>query len=246
MTDGKKSSSSNGDSLENDTGFILVEIVSALNVPNVDHRKEPDPFVVVEMAGRPVHQTDVLYNTHFPIWSLECGSLFLLETAKDKYVQFILKEYESWRQDPTLGTLELSLEEMKQGKGNRREFPLIVPQHVLDLTQSIKATIVRKVSFQQSPTSIIASVAYCRISTTRLGWFCDSNQPRPRMLNSFKHFRRKKPESMPTKRICRRFPQRNNNRQCKASDCRPLTSGGPIYLHARNPVPERTVWTPFW
>ena len=156
MTDGKKSSSSNGDSLENDTGFILVEIVSALNVPNVDHRKEPDPFVVVEMAGRPVHQTDVLYNTHFPIWSLECGSLFLLETAKDKYVQFILKEYESWRQDPTLGTLELSLEEMKQGKGNRREFPLIVPQHVLDLTQSVKATIVRKVSCQQihHPTSI--------------------------------------------------------------------------------------------
>ena len=131
---------------DTETGFILVEIVSAVNVPIVDRTKQPDPFVTVEMSGRQVHQTEVLYDTQFPIWSLENGSLFLIPTSTDKYVHFILKEYESWRRDPTLGFLELSIEEMKKGKGLRKEFPLVVPQNVRDMTQSAKATIVRKVS----------------------------------------------------------------------------------------------------
>ena len=125
---------------------ILVEIVSALNVPNVEKKqKEPDPFVVVEMAGQQVHKTDVLYNTQFPIWSLECGSLFLVDPTVDQTVTFVLKEYESWRKDPTLGFLVLPIDEMKKGKGKRREYPLVVPQNVIDLTQSEKRTIVRKV-----------------------------------------------------------------------------------------------------
>jgi C2 domain len=139
---------SNGSPTFHETNYILVEIVSALNVPIVDYSKEPDPFVVVEIGGKLIHQTDVLYDQEFPIWSLECGSLFLVDvTSRDKYVRFSLKEYETWRRDPTLGTLDISIEEMKYGKGDRLEFPMIVPQHVADLTKSVKTTIVRKVRY---------------------------------------------------------------------------------------------------
>ncbi|CAB9505695.1 expressed unknown protein [Seminavis robusta] len=153
---------------DQDTGFILVEIVSALNVPNVDHLKEPDPYVVVSMGGEEkiIHQTEVLWNTEFPIWSLESGSHFLVPIAgpagrpgdnntttaeeqdappaKDAPVHFKLMEYEGFRADPVLGTLDISMKVLLEGKGKRREFPFVVPQHIEEITQSVHKTIVRK------------------------------------------------------------------------------------------------------
>lgn len=192
MIDDSRSSTTNGRnndfnaSHNEDTGFLLVEIVSALNVPNVDGNKRPDPFVTVEMAGRQVHQTDVLRKTQFPIWSLERGSLFLLDSRTCKYALFVLKDYETWRSDPTLGTLELSVDEMRNGTGKRREFPLLVPQQVVDLTKSVKATIVRKVRDGMCDHRVDALLAkYSSVSSPmaiytvsiRLALYFDLSQP---------------------------------------------------------------------
>lgn len=106
---------------------ILVEVVSALNVPRFYKNKEPDPYVTASLGGVQIHETAVLYKTDFPIWSLELSAFFLVQAETDEDVVFCLKEYEMFRGNPTLGTVEISVQEMLQGKGDRQEFPLEVP-----------------------------------------------------------------------------------------------------------------------
>ena len=154
---------------EEDTGKLLVEIVSALNVPNVDGSGEPDPFVVVcDTKGEILHQTAVLYNAEFPIWSLECGSLFLVDTSQRSIV-FLLKEHQRLRSDPTLGTLELEMEELVKCTGQRIEYPLVVPQNIVDMTKSMQSTIVRKVSYSQNCSATFCNILLL-IITNRPDW----------------------------------------------------------------------------
>ena len=145
MIDARATINNNGEE-NSETRFVLVEIVSALNVPNLSTDKKPDPYVSVKVGDRDVHRTNPLMNTQFPIWSLDTGSMFLLESANAPHVhvQFRLKEYESFRTNPTLGTLDISMKEMLAGTGSRKEFPLEIPQRVLDLYGTPKL-IMRKV-----------------------------------------------------------------------------------------------------
>jgi C2 domain len=101
--------------------YILVEIVSALNLPNVSQRGDPDPWVTVFMRGEEVHRTKVLHNTYFPIWTLESGSLFLLKIPhqdqrhldpKTTSVSFVLREYDVLRPDRAIGTVDITLQEL--------------------------------------------------------------------------------------------------------------------------------------
>lgn len=166
MIDASAANNTNNNGEENAiTGFVLVEIVSALNVPNVSTDKKPDPYVSVKVGDQDVHRTDPLINTQFPIWSLDTGSMFLLESAVENsqhvHVQFRLKEYESFRSNPTLGTLEISMKELLEGTGARKEFPLEVPQRVLDLYRTPKL-IRRQVSCMISCLSLICvGCLYC-------------------------------------------------------------------------------------
>lgn len=97
---------------------ILVEVVSALYVPSMDKFSDADPFVCVSMGARQIHQTKVIYNNPNPIWTLETGSLFLIECneqevnpKKDK-VTFTLKDYDMVQKATVFGSVEILLKDM--------------------------------------------------------------------------------------------------------------------------------------
>lgn len=103
---------------------VLVEIVSALRVPSMDARSDSDPYVIVSVGGKEVHRTKVLYNNSNPIWTIDNGSLFLLDlergpkghsktvNLKTAKVTFILKDYDATQRDATLGTVEIKLKDL--------------------------------------------------------------------------------------------------------------------------------------
>jgi len=120
-------SSFGGSHTNGDTNLVLVEIVSALNVPCV-HNQDPDPYVTVSFLTRggedeekhvqEVHRTSVLKGTPYPVWTVQNGSLFLLpiptmeDGGAEPRVSFVLKEYDTMLVDATLGTLEMPLQRM--------------------------------------------------------------------------------------------------------------------------------------
>ena len=106
--------------MDDDTKRILVEIVSALHVPSPDLFSDADPYVSVTMGDKELHQTKVLYNNPNPIWTVETGSLFLIEYDENQVnpttqtkVSFLLQDYSMIQKPKVLGTLQLSLKDLK-------------------------------------------------------------------------------------------------------------------------------------
>ena len=103
---------------------VLVEIVSALRVPSMDARSDSDPYVIVSVGGKEIHRTNVLHNNPNPIWTIDNGSLFLLDlqkglegksntvNLKTAKVTFTLKDYDATQRDATLGTVEIKLKDL--------------------------------------------------------------------------------------------------------------------------------------
>ena len=121
---------------------VLIEIVSALRVPSMDVRSDSDPYVTVSVGrrrggGKEIHRTKVLYNTPNPIWTIDSGSLFLLDLdhrdregggdsdnnnndtsetggidLKTSIVTFTLKDYDATQADAILGKVEIKLQDL--------------------------------------------------------------------------------------------------------------------------------------
>ena len=97
---------------------ILVEIVSALYVPSPDLFSDADPYVSVCMRDKKLHRTKVIYNNTNPIWTLETGSLFLIEYDKNEVnpnksrITFMLKDHDMVQKPKLLGTLHILLRDL--------------------------------------------------------------------------------------------------------------------------------------
>lgn len=97
---------------------VLVEIVSALRVPSMDANSDSDPYVKVMMGNKKIHETKEINNNSNPIWTLETGSLFLIELEKDNEdldtvtVSFVVMDHNRARGNTALGSVEVKLKDM--------------------------------------------------------------------------------------------------------------------------------------
>lgn len=79
---------------------ILIEIVSANNLP-ISDLISADPYVVVHMNGKKIHRTKAISKNLDPIWTLDTGSLFLLQMSPDDFFRassgmlFVVKDFDT-------------------------------------------------------------------------------------------------------------------------------------------------------
>ena len=110
---------------------ILVEIVSASKLPAIE-LTPTDPYVIVRMGGKEIHRTDYIARNTDPIWTLDQGSLFLLEMSPEEFfscsggMSFVVKDYDALGSNPTLGNVTIPLHALLDGKGKRNSYPLEV------------------------------------------------------------------------------------------------------------------------
>ena len=111
---------------------ILVEIVSAKGLPAADLLSS-DPYVVVRMGGVEIHRTSVISKSLNPIWTLKTGSLFLIQKTPEQFFSctsgciFAIKDYDAVGSNEALGTVTVPLEDILDGKGERKEY-LVEPE----------------------------------------------------------------------------------------------------------------------
>jgi hypothetical protein len=103
---------------------LLVEIVSAIDIPVADIYSS-DAYVIVRMGGKEVHRTGVISKSLDPIWTLNSGSLFLLQMTPEDYfscaggMSFTVKDYDAVGANEILGRVTLKLDELLDGTGQR-------------------------------------------------------------------------------------------------------------------------------
>jgi hypothetical protein len=108
---------------------LLVEIVSASNLPVADMFTS-DAYVVVHMGGNEIHRTKVISSDVDPIWTLDKGSLFLLQMSPEQFfsstggMSFVVKDFDSLGSNELLGNVTLPLDKLLEGTGERTEFVL--------------------------------------------------------------------------------------------------------------------------
>ena len=112
--------------------WALVEIVSALRVPKAaaadcgTKSGASNPYVIVTVAGKEMHRTDVCYSDPNPVWTIKTGSLFLLELNKDDdgggdkkkvdpttaTVTFTINDCDATTEHQTVGTVKINLKDL--------------------------------------------------------------------------------------------------------------------------------------
>lgn len=109
---------------------LLVEIVSGSDIP-VGDVFSTDAYVVARMMGKEVHRTAVISNSLDPIWTLKSKSLFLLQMSPEQFfsstggMTFTLKDYDSLGSNELLGRVNVQLDELLQGTGERTGYEII-------------------------------------------------------------------------------------------------------------------------
>lgn len=112
---------------------LLVEIVSAVRLPVAD-LNSTDAYVSVYLGKDELHRTDQIPNTLNPIWTIDTGSLFLLEMTPERFfssgvgLSFAILDYDVLGQDDLLGVVYVSQEELLEGTGERVEYPVILEE----------------------------------------------------------------------------------------------------------------------
>jgi Ca2+-dependent lipid-binding protein len=115
-----------------DTINLLVEIVSAIDIPVADVFSS-DAYVIVQMSGKEVHRTGVIPKNLDPIWTLDSGSLFLLQMTPEDFfscaggMTFRVKDYDALGANEVLGRVTVQLDELLKGTGERNGY-VIVPE----------------------------------------------------------------------------------------------------------------------
>lgn len=118
---------------------ILVEIVSANNLPVAD-LSSSDAYVIVRFNGKEIHRTKVVSNSLDPIWSLRTGSLFILEMTPEEFFSassgmvFVIKDYDSVGSNEILGLVNVSLEDILNGTGERIGYDVVPPKPNEDMS----------------------------------------------------------------------------------------------------------------
>lgn len=109
---------------------LLVEIVSAIDIPVADVYSS-DAYVIVRMGGKEVHRTGVISKSLDPIWTLNSGSLFLLQMTPEDFfscasgMSFTVKDYDAVGSNELLGRVTLKLDELLNGTGERCGYDIV-------------------------------------------------------------------------------------------------------------------------
>lgn len=140
----KKKKGSGHDSTEETSIDLLVEIVSATNLPTAGTFSARNPYIIVRMGGSEIHRTKVLSKTLDPIWSLETGSLFLVQMDPNEFfsstggMTFLLGDYHSLGTNKVLGRVRVGLQQLLQMKGERVGFDVAL-ENDIQLLSSVNA-----------------------------------------------------------------------------------------------------------
>jgi len=114
---------------------LLIEIVSALNLPVADLTSS-DPYVEVWLGRTKLHRTSTIMNTLDPVYTMSQGSLFLFSPTAIQFFEathgliFKVKDYDAVSvggvvgADDDLGQVALSQRTLLNLKGQRIEYDL--------------------------------------------------------------------------------------------------------------------------
>lgn len=108
---------------------VLCEIVSAQNVPVADIYST-DPYVIVRVGKSEIHRTAVISKDLDPIWTVQTGSLFLLEMDPEEFfksssMNFVIKDYDQFGANEIVGSVHVPLQDVLSGTGERQEYPIV-------------------------------------------------------------------------------------------------------------------------
>jgi hypothetical protein len=141
-----------GEKIKTDeTVSILMEIISASNLPPPEDRKSDkgedffvpdpevpsssDPYVVVRDGKTDVHTTSFIPDTINPVWTLSTGSLFLLQSnlvdffERSNVLEFTVKSNKAMVgiENQTIGTVMIHKTELLNGTGERKYYQILRP-----------------------------------------------------------------------------------------------------------------------
>jgi hypothetical protein len=108
---------------------LLVEVVSAWNLPRIAGQVRIDPYVTCYFNEKEVHRTGYLDNTFDPIWTVRSGSLFLLNcTVRQLFgcggLVCELKDFSQFGKNDQIGAIIIPSHALYEGNGERLEFDL--------------------------------------------------------------------------------------------------------------------------
>jgi len=128
-----------------ETIHLLVEIVGATDLPEADVMSSSDPYIICRMGGRKVHRTAVISRDLNPIYTLETGSLFLLQMTVEEFfactggMSFVIKDYDAVGSDDTMGTCTIPHDQLLQGKGERKGYEIVLQKGISKPLRSKKS-----------------------------------------------------------------------------------------------------------
>lgn len=110
---------------------ILCEIVSALSLPIADVFST-DPYIIVRMGKKEIHRTAVISKDRDPIFTIQTGSLFLLEMSPEEFftfpsMNFVVKDFDQFGGNEIIGAVHVPIRDVLAGNGERREY-LVIPR----------------------------------------------------------------------------------------------------------------------
>ena len=88
------------------------------------------------MGGNEIHRTKVLSKTVDPVWSLETGSLFLVQMDPHDFftatggTMFLLGDHHSLGTSKVLGRVRVGLQQLLQMKGERVGFDIALENDI--------------------------------------------------------------------------------------------------------------------
>lgn len=154
---------------------LLVEIVSATNLPgsNSSFGFPRNPFVIVKMGGSEVHRTKALSNTPDPVWSLETGSLFLVQKNPEEFfastggMTLLIRYAHTIATHKVIGQARVGLQQLLSMNGERERFDIVLEKDVqapagfcslfLRIKQAVKSDIEVSLYFTLHTTRVFPS-----------------------------------------------------------------------------------------
>jgi hypothetical protein len=107
---------------------VLCEIVSAQSLPVAD-LFSTDPYIIVRMGKTEIHRTSVISKDRDPIFTIQTGSLFLLEMSPEEFfafpsLNFVVKDFDGIGTNEILGAVHVPLQDVLTGTGVRQEYQI--------------------------------------------------------------------------------------------------------------------------
>jgi hypothetical protein len=115
---------------------LLVEIVSAQDLPVAD-ANSTDPYLSIYLGPHKIHRTKTIHNDLNPVWTVETGSLFLVDCLAEEFFSyatgllFRISDADHLSKNEIVGHAALSQMRLLQMNGNRTSIPIEVSPNML-------------------------------------------------------------------------------------------------------------------